>query len=341
MNVQASLDAEVPPTLSFDDFDTDPPSNVDDRDIDDCTGVLNQYPKTTVTDTSLQRFLFKCLHLRLEILRRMNGVCSGMARDEVLALSSEVSDGCRACSAHVKKGKGAEGEVFRHNLADLCLRRFLLALHRPWARRARANPLFFFSRKICLDSATALLSPTPDEEFSHLVLLGSGIFKNRIIHASLAVASELLIETEELGVSSSMQEPSSYQKMLIDAVKEARWQAAQRMQLGETNVRLHMKLSIALTQAEGTESGTSVQQWMAQSAKDSLEMSYSTVQARSGPSAALLHGDENILTSQEVDQQDFSIGFFDFDDILQTTDFVTAGTFGSGPQFCQVIRLGG
>ena len=61
MNVQASLDSGVPPILAFDDFDTEPPSNVDDRDIDECTGVLPQYPKTTVTDTSLQCFLFECL----------------------------------------------------------------------------------------------------------------------------------------------------------------------------------------------------------------------------------------------------------------------------------------
>lgn len=333
MNVQASLDAGVPPTISFDDFDTAPPSNVDDTELVDRIGTLEQRPKTTVTDTSVQRLMFECLRPRLEIVRRMNGVCSEMAYDEVLTLSSEINIACRNCSLLIKKGDGAEGEMFRCNLADLFLRRFLLSLHRPWASRARENPLFYFSRKTSLDSATAILSPTPDEEFSRLVVVGSGIFKNRIIHASLALASELLIESDEQGDSFSMQEPSSYRRMLVGAMKEALWQTTQRMQLGDTNVRLHMKLSIVLSQAEGTEAGASLQQRMAQSAKDSLEMAYTTIQARSGSLAALSHYDENILTSQGVDQQDFSDGFFDFDSILQTTDFITDANFGSGPPF--------
>ena len=330
MNVQASLDTGMPPALSFDDFDTDPPSNFNDEDIDDRTGILEESPKATVTDSSLQRFLFQSLRPRLEILRRMNGVRLEMSYDEALALTSQITNACRQCNAHVQNGNGAEVEVFRHNLADLFLRRFLLCLHRPLASRARLNPLFYFSRKISFDYAIALPTPTPNEEFSHLVLLGGDIFKSRIIHASLALASKRLIETEEQGLNLFLQEPSGYRKMLVDVVKEARWQSAQRIQLGDTNVRLHMKLSIALSQVECTEAGTSLQQRLAQSTKDSLETSCAAIQACAGSPAALLDGDENILTPQEVDQENFFIGF-DFDDILLTTDFMD-GTFDSGPQ---------
>lgn len=329
--MQASLDAGVPPNLSFDDFDTDPPSNINDRDIDDRTGILEQHPKSIVTDTSLQRFLFESFCPRFEMLRRMNGGGTEMAY-EVLALSTQISNASHECIAHVKKGDGTEGKDFRCNLADLFLRRFLLGLHRPWASRARESPLYYYSRKSSLDSAMALLSPTPNEEFSHLVLLGSGIFKNRIIHASLALTSELLIETEERGENSSMREPSSYYKILVDAVKEARWQLAQRMQLGDTNVRLHMKLSIALSQAESTEDDTSLQQRMAQSA-DSLDMAYSTMLVRIGSPETLLHSNGNISTPQEIDQRDFSVDFFDFDDIFQTGDAVMDETFGVSPPF--------
>ncbi|KAF2811584.1 uncharacterized protein BDZ99DRAFT_507974 [Mytilinidion resinicola] len=334
MNVQASLDSGVPPTLSFDDFDTDPPSNVDDTDIDECTRVLGQRPEITITDTSLQRSLFGCLRPRLDILRRMNGFCSETPYDEILALSSVINSACRECSTRVKRDNEAEGTVFKQNLGDLFIRRFLLALHRPFASRARTNPTFYFSRKTSLDAATALLSPTLDEEFSRLVTLGSGIFKSRIIHASLALTSELLIEAEEPGASSTTQcLLPNYRKMLVDAVKEARRQLAQRMQFGETNVRLHMKLSIALSQAECTESGASLQQHMAQSAKDSLQMSYAMIQARSGPPLEWSRLDENIFTPGEDDFQGFADGF-QFHDILGTADIVMDEAFGPGLPFC-------
>jgi hypothetical protein len=321
----------VPPTISFDDFDTDPTSNVNDKDLDDCIRPLEQYSQNTATDTSLQRFLFECLRPRDDILRRLNGISSEMSHDEILALSSKLTNACREFSVHVKTRNDAESEVFRQNMTDLFLRRFLLCLHRPFASRARTNPSYYFSRKICLDSASLLLSPKPDEEFSRLLVLGGGIFKSRIIHVALALCSELLIDTEEQGSDSSSRGPSSYRKMLVDAVKESRWQFAQRMRLGETNVRLYMKLGLALSQAEYTTSGISLQQQMAQSAKDSLQMSYSTIQARSGTPASWLHR-ENILITPEVDNSNFQYGF-DFNDILQTTDFAMDGICGTDSSF--------
>ncbi|KAF2490666.1 hypothetical protein BU16DRAFT_160062 [Lophium mytilinum] len=334
MNAQASLDAGVPPTLPFDDFDTVAPSNVDDVDIDECTRVLEERPETTITDTSLQRSLFGSLRARLNILRRMNGICSETSYDEVPALSSVINSACRECSTCVKRSNGVDGAIFKQNLADLFVRRFLLALHRPFASRARTNPMFYYSRKTSLDAATALLSPTPDEEFSRLVMLGSGIFKSRIIHASLALTSELLIEAEEPGASSTTQLLlPNYRKMLVDAVREARRQLALRMQSGETNVRLHMKLSIALSQAECTEAGTSLQRHMAQSAKDSLQMSYAMIQARSGPPSEWSQSDENIFTPGEDDFQGFADGF-QFHDILGTADIVIDEAFGPGLPFC-------
>ena len=331
MNVQASLDSGMPPNISFDDFDTESPSNVNDKDLEDCIRPLEQYPQDTVTDTSLQRFLLEFLHPRVEILRRLNGISTEMSHDAILALSSKLINTCHECNVYVKTSNGAESEVFRQNMANLFLRRFLLCLHRPFASRARTNPSYYFSRKICLDSALSLLSPEPDEEFSHLILLGGGIFKSRIIHVALASSSELLIETEEQGSESSSRGPSSYRKMLVDAVKEARFQFAQRMRLGETNVRLYMKLGLALSQAEYTTSGISLQQQMAQSAKDSLQMSYSTIQARSGTPASWLHR-ENILITPEVDNSDFQYGS-DFNDILQTTDFAIDEICGTDSSF--------
>ncbi|EHY56580.1 hypothetical protein HRR83_002336 [Exophiala dermatitidis] len=133
----------------------------------------------------------------------------------------------------------------------------------------------------------AILSPVPkDAECAHLVLLGAGIFKNRMIHASLAVASELLMEVEAqepvMDYRSTWQEPSGYRKMLMDALRESLRQSTERIRLGETNVKLHMKLSMAMRQTEvaGESSSVRAMQQLAQAAKESLETSYTTMQER-------------------------------------------------------------
>jgi hypothetical protein len=330
MNLQASLDAGMPPTIFPEQFDTDPPSNMDDRDLEITTEVLKTYPDNTITDTSMQRFFFKSFRPRFEMLRRMNGLQSDMTYDEVLDLSSEISNACREYSVYLKSSETFEGSTFKRNFADLLLRRFLLNLHRPWASRAQENRLFSFSKKINVDSAMALLSPMPDEHFDYLVLRGSGMFKHRMIHITLALASELLVETDECEDSLGVHRISSYTKMIANAVTEARSQALQRTQLGDTNVRLHMKLSIALCHMAGSEVGISRHQRIAQSAKDSLEISYTTIQAMSGLTADSPQSNLSCTNPQENGQYDFDIGLFDFDDILQTTDSVDYGTFGSG-----------
>lgn len=313
LNVQASLDAGMPPIVSMQDFDTKPPSNIDDTDIDDSTRIIYPKPDTIATDTSLQISLSECLRPRLDILRMMNGLNPDMSQDEVVALTSEIRNHCNMSRKFVKKDLETGGDVFRHNLADLLIRRFLLSLHRPWACRAHTGLLFYYSRKVSYDTAATLLSPPQDGNFTHLLLRGSGIFKNRTIHVSLALASELLIEIQDNGSSPITRQPWDYRSMLVAAVQEARSQSAHRMKFGETNVKLHMKLSVVLTKAENLLPGQSLQQKMIQSARDSLQISYATIQANMG-----------LPVSPLYDDRTFNMGAFspllDFDDILNAAD---------------------
>ena len=103
----------------------------------------------------------------------------------------------------------------------------------------------------------------------------------------------------------------------------------------ETNVRLHMKLSVILCQAECTETGIALQQHMAQAAKESLEMSYAAMQARAsslagggdGGGSGILgrrHPDDLEGTiPQDLAQQDFDFSDIgpNLDDIFDMADF--------------------
>lgn len=331
LNAQTALDSGTPPGISSNDFDTGPPANVNDEDLDENTTSLKQHGETTTTDASLQRFLLQSLPPRLEMLHRMNGVGTDLQDEHILALSSKFSAACREVSAQAWADSDTGNAGFRRNMASLLLRRFLLVLHRPLAGRIRENALYYHSRKVSFDSAMALLNPpSPNDAFSYLMLRGGGLFKSCINHVSLALASELLIEIEEQG-------PSTYRQMLIDAVREARGRWVERLKLGDTNVRLHMKLSIVLSQAEdvGEERASMHQQQrMAQSAKDSLETCCSLIKASLGPtSTATSEYDgwlgENLRQARGNEQLDLSSYSFDFGDILGIDGSDMDGTLNS------------
>ncbi|KAJ9616654.1 hypothetical protein H2200_000373 [Cladophialophora chaetospira] len=328
LNLQASMDAGVPPTVSLVDFDTEAPSNVNDVDIGAHTDTIREYPADVVTDTSLQRFLFGLLRSRYEIVQRINGIPSPMSYDEIHAVTNPLAAACRQRKA-LTKVVGTEA-IFRHNMADLLLRRLLLCLHRPLAGQASPHHQFYF-RKISLDAAMAVLSPTHNPEYSHLISVGAGMFKNRMIHASLAVASELLRELEENGPIS---EPTGYRKMVVDAVQEALRQTEQRIRLGQTNadVKMHMKLSMTLCQAGETGSPDSghLLRSLAQSAKASLEMSCSILQERLGKpvdernAIEFQHHQQDLAFDSDVDfYAIFGAMDFDIDALLASDSMLT------------------
>jgi hypothetical protein len=275
----------------------------------------------------------------------MNGITSTLSEtsyNELTALTMSITSICRSCGAHILQTNSSDIVSFHQNLSDLLLRRFILHLHRPLAGRAQTSPLYYFSRKMSLDAAMAILSPVPkNADFERLALLGAGIFKNRIIHASLAVASELLMEVEEQGpveYHSPAQDSSPYGKMLTEALREALRQSAERIRLGETNVKLHMKLSMAMRRTEVRGENSSSMQQLAQSAKESLETSYATIQERATSEGVNIESRGNGGMSEDFDPDDFdpenfSLGSsFNLDDLFFLPSDFDMDCAGGPPQ---------
>ncbi|KAK5047492.1 hypothetical protein LTR84_006589 [Exophiala bonariae] len=335
LNVQAALDAGVPPTISCDDFDTEAPSNFNDEDIDNQGEALPAHSITVVTESSLQRFLFQCLRPRLEVARIMNGITSVPSEDrynDYIALTTSIVNACRGLGAYINNTNSPDTALFHRNFADLLLRRFILQIHRPLVGQTRTNPLYYYSRKMSLDAAMAILSPVSrNTEFAHLVLLGAGLFKNRMIHASLAVASELLMEIKEqapLGHHLLTADVSAYRKILTEALKEGIRQSAERIRLGETNVKLHMKLSMALCQSEMAGESSSLTHHLVQSAKKSLEQSYATILERAASEGVEIEPWERGRTFEDVERTDF-----DPESFSMLSDFNLDDLFFLPPEF--------
>ena len=298
MNVQAALDAGAPDYLPLNNFDVEAPANINDIDLENTPGELEPYPDDVVTDTSLQRCLLGSLESRMAIINSLNGQRSEFEDDEAHAL------GARITTCYHKLGRNATGEqaAFIRNLADLHLRRLLLPLY---ASRVRAHKETSCSaRKHGLDTALALLSPVPDKSFSQLCIFGGGMFRHRLIHLSLTLCSELLLEVSEHGAAA--QEPCGYRRMLMEALHEARRQWRERMLVCETNIKIYAKLGILISEAEAVnDTPSSAYERMARTVKASLEEGYATLQAR----APLQIWDQDEMTAEGLLER------YDFDDL--------------------------
>ncbi|KAI0128250.1 hypothetical protein F4776DRAFT_201282 [Hypoxylon sp. NC0597] len=282
MVAQASLDSAMPPRISFDDFDTEAPSNVNDDEMDESTTSLQPHPKGTYTSTSMQLILLDLLPIRLRILNLLNGLHSELSYLDALTLNSELTDQYRTCYSLIRENKQAGVTAFHRNLLDYLVRRFLIPLHTPFSGEARSNPLFYYSLKVSLDSAMSIIRPEPDEGFSRLMAVGGGMFREGVRYALAVITRELISQAEAQRSDGTLHRNNQYLQLLKEAVNEMLSLSIERIRKGETNVKGPMFLNMVVAQAEAIEAGTECELKVAQAAKNSLEQCYDMLRARVG-----------------------------------------------------------
>lgn len=323
MAVQSSLDSAMPPRISFDEFDTEAPSNNNDNEMDESTTALQPHPKGTYTSTSMQLILLDSLPTRLRILKLLNGLHAELSYLDVLAMSAEITDAYRACSCFAKEHEESGVTPFHRNLLDYLVRRFLLPLHCPFAIQARTNPLFHYSLKASLEAALAIISPEPDEGFSRLMAIGGGMFREGIRCATTAITLELVAQAEAQRLDGTLHRNSQYRDLLKQAVKDLRLLSTERIRQGETNVKSHMFASMVLAQAEAIEAGTPCEFKIAQSGRDSLEFCHDLLLTRAGTVSLPSPNNTGPPTSTGLDggQEGYYGLDFDFDFFLPDAGF--------------------
>ncbi|KAK4142109.1 uncharacterized protein C8A04DRAFT_13477 [Dichotomopilus funicola] len=169
--VQSSLDAWMPPRIALDEFDVEAPANVDDDEMDETTTTVPaaagtalkpySHPRDVVTDTSVQLALLDSLPTRLRIVHFLNSFRKDRSYSRALALTAELTDSIHANTVFFSQGMANQekrNNAFHRDMLDYLTRRFLLPLHFPFSHQARTNPLFYYSRKVSLDAALALIS---------------------------------------------------------------------------------------------------------------------------------------------------------------------------------------
>ncbi|KAL9621514.1 MAG: hypothetical protein Q9160_004044 [Pyrenula sp. 1 TL-2023] len=313
--VQSSLDSDMPPRISFDEFDTESPSNVNDDEIDESTAVLQPHSRDEFTMTLTQLILLDSLRIRHQIVKLLNGLSTDISYADVLTLTSNLNKALGSCSILKPERRNPAMIPFHRNLLDYLVRRFLLHVHIPFSCRAHSNPLFHYSRKVSLDAAIAMISPEPDEAFSRLVVIGGGMFKSGIRYAGVAVSLELLAQTEAQYTDMTLHRNSEYRAVLQRAVQKTISLSAERIQHGESNVKMHVFLNMVIAEAEAMEAGsTSCNFEIARSARDSLQLCHDMLQLQMGSVPLLWDNEMGDLPNFDGERgaytPDFDIGNF-------------------------------
>ncbi|KAH6854536.1 hypothetical protein B0I37DRAFT_422123 [Chaetomium sp. MPI-CAGE-AT-0009] len=296
--VQSSLDAWMPPRLSLEEFDTEPPSNVNDDEISETTTALQPHPKETFTSTSLQIALLDSLPTRLGIVQFLNNLNSDRSYQRAIALTAELTSSISANSTLFAPSNSAEpgsssgsssgSNAFQRNLLDFLTRRFLIPLHIPFSHQARTNPLFHYSLKVSLNAALALVSQEPEEgsdRFANLISIAGGMFRDGLRYATSAISLELLSHLETQLRDGSLPLTSHTRTTLTTVIESISALAEARIRRGETNVKIHMFLCMVLAQVGAVEAradAAGVAVAVARAARDSLRFSEGWLGAAAG-----------------------------------------------------------
>lgn len=309
--VQTSIDSGGSPLISFEDFDCEAPSNIDDVQMtDDSASVgVEQQPLDVFTQSSAQIILTKSLPLRLKIAKITNDLRPEIPYDEILRLDSEYRTMLFSNNFLLQSlfPRSQTGTSFQRHMIDIVTHRFLLTLHLPHANRARSNPMFYYSRKTCVESAVFLYtsSPSPgplsfnnapnseDDDFTCLRLQG-GQLRCLMMYAEILIGAELITQTQEsllspLNLSSTSASRRELRNVLQDNVDFA----LKRIKARDTNIKAYAVTVVLLAQADAIEAGEPVEQAMMDAFRVGLENSCEVLQSK------LDQEQPNNVTSQE------------------------------------------
>ena len=292
-------------------------------------------PADVFTQASMQIQLLKSLPTRYQISRQINDFQSDPPYDEILRLGSQVTAACKEATQLINDYPLTLPcpTTLQRNLLDLFIRRFLLALHRPFALKSRVHPQYYFSRKVCLDTALIMASnshssptepPLPPghmDDYTRLKNVGGGIYRDAIMYASTIVFFELIQQLEEelangFGLSVLARSARVPLHQCVRGVMEL---SAARIALGDNNVKWHLLLCTAMGQVDALEKGTNPRQEMLEAARVGARACLELLRGRMKvPDVTKFHGlgglDVLELEPEPEPEHDFSYDFMNQDE---------------------------
>lgn len=284
LNLQLSLDMGKQPGMSMDDFDTSAPANFDDTDIHESMEESSRgKPDETLTQSTLQILLFKSFGLRLEACQLINSYRGSRSYDKVIELGAQLTRHAQTLNnipnipqlqVHILANSSLvlTNLDIQRNLYDFHVRRFMFLLHSIYGTKALNDPHYYYSRKICRDSARLMgtyahekfafsdssVHEQPVDDFTLLQIRSQDFLKKVMIHSYMTLFHEVFqqIEDDTNESFTTKQERREGREPLKRILRDAIKLCEQRIEFGANNVKGHLFLSAIYAQMEGAEDNT-------------------------------------------------------------------------------------
>lgn len=334
LNVQAALDSGMRPMVTSDDFDTRPPLNLNDEDLDnemqwDSSKEMSLMP----TRTSFQCLLATSVLLRLESARVINALKEEPPYDRVIHLGEELATVCRNATSSIDHHKSVAKSLwpteFPYSWCDHLHRRFLLCLHLPYAAKAAHNPINSYSSKAGLEAALYLVSLLDDEIYRRLLLVGGGMFRDILTSGAMLVFLELITQLENESSAFVKKRNQARREPLLEDARNLVQYAQDRLWYGETNVKSYVFVNMAMGQVDAILSNSSTKDAIVKSASESLVVCHGILRSTAANLLSRVTMDTNVACGIGGDAVAMpSIDDIDFDFMNDgNMDFGLAGSW--------------
>ena len=328
INIQACLDSGMTPMISRDDFDTEPPSNINDDEINESIATQPlSHPSHIFTQSSVQITLLDSLTTRLEVANFLSNCRDETSYEEVIRLDKDLiqtyKDGhSRFAQAAQDVSAKFRPTTLHRKIFDLKLQESLLVLHRPYAMEARNRAKFYYSHRVYLDTALAVHSaPSKDlvvndgtdgydfeDDYTRFRLINCGFLKEILIQSVIVIYQEMISPLEEELSCYFREERISTREPYLQVLRDMMLLSYQRLEAGETAVKSHFMYSVAFAHISALEKKISPEKAMVEAAILSLSEAMEILKRRiASMPAALGNNLESEIGDIPVGDIDFSM----------------------------------
>ncbi|KAF6821166.1 C6 zinc finger domain-containing protein [Colletotrichum musicola] len=264
--LQTAIDAGGPALISARDYDTEPPANLDDEQLVEDADSAIPVPRDagTFTNMTVPLAVLGTFAARLAVVRRVNDFRSDTVYEETLRHSGELSASLQNMMQQLKRHQ-TKVTGFQSRHAQFMTYRLFFALHQPVIPLALRNPVYYFSRKMSVDTAlriceNAFLVPgrsspadASDLDFQRLTINGAGAYRSVPFQGVMTIGLEMIHQKEDEirnGPTVSLSGPEM--RGVLEAIAD--WSRA-RIQSGETNIKGHALSVLLLAHLEVLDMG--------------------------------------------------------------------------------------
>jgi hypothetical protein len=241
INLQYSLISGGPCLISLEDFNTEPPRNFDDEQLE--SSDAHPQPDNIFTQMSFAIALQRTFPARLAVVKFLNDASTTGTYEETLRIDTMLRASYRTLRRTLQAYAATDtASAFATDAIDFIMHRYISSLHIPYFYPALHEATYAFSRKAVLDTSLKIwnlafsASAADETDLTLLCRTGAGFFRGFTFHASSFLLVELRAQFQE--------EDSVPRPDLLSIPEHAADRILRCLEAGETDFKGYMMLRI-------------------------------------------------------------------------------------------------